>query len=341
MEYGLQVPDYGILSALTRRLRGLTNLSSIHLVPAPSVGYEAWAAAGRGECDEYNANLGAVGAPIVWRWLQKLLTIGANREDAGFRIGVAGGQTTYGLVENLPEVVTTINVNVAPLVLGAVPRHRYSAGTIAHIFSHRIVPRSESHGQTEPEVRQDSIEVWLRKGGHYVVTLDQSIVGSRDSVDTQSLTQDRIATMGHLNFQYVLVGIGCYKDLVQGSNIAAHIESIYRENPPTGANGEKLCGDICSRLFDRDGKEIDKETQNQFVSVSMKTLKMLVKRKTPVVAIAGGPDKVEAMHAVLRGHMDQPLINGLITDELTATILCDALHDSAPKGTPKRTGNLL
>lgn len=329
MNLDLSVPDYGILSALTRELRRRTGLAFIHVVPAPVVGYESWTNAGGGNCDEFNANLGKAGAPIVWRALQRLLTIGAWREDPEFRIGVAGGQTTYGVVESLQQIITTMNVKVAPLVLGAVPRHRYSAGTIADIFSHRIEAPAQANGAFD---RLDSIEVWKESRGQYQVSLRQDIELDRSSIDQKALENAREVTLGFFNFQYVLVGIGCYVSAAQDSNIAAHVEALYRKNPPP-----KLCGDICSRLFDAQGAEIDREKQDHFVSVSLKTLRLLVKLRRPVIAIAGGPEKVAAIHAVLRGHAAQPIINGLITDELTATELCRELARSEKDDRRTRT----
>lgn len=53
------------------------------------------------------------------------------------------------------------------------------------------------------------------------------------------------------------------------------------------------------------------------------TIPLDLQRRDNIVALAGGPTKISAIQAVLASG----LINGLITDELTARALLDATAD--------------
>jgi len=68
-------------------------------------------------------------------------------------------------------------------------------------------------------------------------------------------------------------------------------------------------GEITSWVFDRNGKLIDGLTNDRVASAVLQ-----ISPEKPVVAIAVGAQKAEAILAAMRGN----LINGLITDEATA-----------------------
>lgn len=72
-------------------------------------------------------------------------------------------------------------------------------------------------------------------------------------------------------------------------------------------------GDILSQFYDKNGNKIECDLHNRLVTTSLDTLKNM----NNVVALAGGPDKVESIHAALTaGYIDV-----LITDEDTAESL--------------------
>ncbi|MDK2952215.1 MAG: lsr operon transcriptional repressor [Kosmotogales bacterium] len=69
-------------------------------------------------------------------------------------------------------------------------------------------------------------------------------------------------------------------------------------------------GDILGQYFDQDGNIIDFETNQRIISFDISKLKV----KQNVIAIAGGPKKVQAIAAAIKGGY----LSTLITDELTA-----------------------
>src|SRR6185436_11938383 len=75
-------------------------------------------------------------------------------------------------------------------------------------------------------------------------------------------------------------------------------------------------GDIALRFFDATGRPVRSSLDGRLLGISVEQL-----RRTPrVVAVAGGPAKVEAISAALRAR----LVDVLITDSLTARSLLDS-----------------
>ncbi|RKY54873.1 MAG: RNA polymerase subunit sigma-70 [Candidatus Neomarinimicrobiota bacterium] len=69
-------------------------------------------------------------------------------------------------------------------------------------------------------------------------------------------------------------------------------------------------GDICSRIITHDGKICSPELNSRTIGIELEEL-----RKKPYsIAVAGGKEKLQAIHAGLRGH----LFNVFITDEWVA-----------------------
>lgn len=69
-------------------------------------------------------------------------------------------------------------------------------------------------------------------------------------------------------------------------------------------------GDINTAFFNKDGKILQTELGERTISITMDELKKIPK----IVAVAGGKEKIEAIHAALRGK----LMDVLITDENAA-----------------------
>jgi lsr operon transcriptional repressor len=72
-------------------------------------------------------------------------------------------------------------------------------------------------------------------------------------------------------------------------------------------------GDICARFFDRNGRAIDHEVSRRVIGLGLEELQKIPSR----VIAAGGPSKLDAVGAVLRGE----LATVLITDADTAAQL--------------------
>ena len=74
-------------------------------------------------------------------------------------------------------------------------------------------------------------------------------------------------------------------------------------------------GEICGWAFDRDGRMIDGITNDRVASASLPS-----RERSQVIALAMGERKLPAIRAALT----RRLVNGLITDEITAAALLEA-----------------
>ena len=76
---------------------------------------------------------------------------------------------------------------------------------------------------------------------------------------------------------------------------------------------QQAAGDLCSRFYDDDGKIVDEELDNRTVSIRLDEFQ----NKETRILVAGGKEKLRAIHAALKaGYM-----NVLITDQYTALAL--------------------
>jgi DNA-binding transcriptional regulator LsrR (DeoR family) len=121
------------------------------------------------------------------------------------------------------------------------------------------------------------------------------------------------------NVDYTLIGIGNIRDSQLLSMQYISDEDI-RNIEAAGAEGE-LMGDF----FTIDGKKIKTGLENRIIAVDMPM-------KCPVIAVAGGAEKVNAIVSVLRSGM----IQGLVIDEKTAQGVLKILNDG--KETEKTGG---
>lgn len=72
-------------------------------------------------------------------------------------------------------------------------------------------------------------------------------------------------------------------------------------------------GDILSHFIDKDGNPIQSSVEQRLLSTPLQELRQM----NNVIGVAGGEDKIDAIHAVLRGQY----LDTLITDEVTAEAL--------------------
>ena len=77
-------------------------------------------------------------------------------------------------------------------------------------------------------------------------------------------------------------------------------------------------GDIALRYFDAQGRSVESEMNDRIIGITLEQLTRVPK----VVGVSGGPDKVPAIRAALRGG----LIKVLVTDSVTAGKLLEATH---------------
>ena len=112
-----------------------------------------------------------------------------------------------------------------------------------------------------------------------------------------------------------LAGVGGREDRIafnQGAQLRAdEWESLLAKG---------MVGDIGGRFFDRDGAEIDHEINRRVTGLGLEEFRRIRVR----LIAAGGPSKIEALAAALRGG----LITVLVTDVVSAQALIDGSHSS-------------
>lgn len=108
-----------------------------------------------------------------------------------------------------------------------------------------------------------------------------------------------------------VVGIGCMNDR---ATIVKN--GILNNNDFTILKMRGAVGDVLSHFLDKNGEIVSPDLEARLISTPMDQLKTLEN----VIGAAGGPDKAEAILAVLRGGY----LDVLITDEDTAQLLLDA-----------------
>ncbi|MDE6259484.1 MAG: sugar-binding transcriptional regulator [Oscillospiraceae bacterium] len=108
-----------------------------------------------------------------------------------------------------------------------------------------------------------------------------------------------------------VVGIGCLNDR---ATIVKN--GILNHNDFTFLKMQGAVGDVLSHFLDRNGEIVSHDLEGRLMSTPMSQLKTL----DNVIGAAGGPDKAEAILAVLRGGY----LDVLITDEDTAQLLLEA-----------------
>lgn len=108
-----------------------------------------------------------------------------------------------------------------------------------------------------------------------------------------------------------VIGIGCLNDR---ATIVKN--GILNQNDFTYLRMQGAVGDVLCHFLDKNGEVVSHGLEGRLISTPMEQLKTL----SSVIGAAGGPDKAEAILAVLRGGC----LDVLITDEDTAQNLLDA-----------------
>jgi len=131
----------------------------------------------------------------------------------------------------------------------------------------------------------------------------------RDALVMDPQVADTLELAGRADV--ALVGIGVFEPgstLLAGGGTLA--EEEVRELKARG-----VAGDIALQFFDADGRKVDHPINNRIVGTDIGKIKAIPR----VMGVAGGLEKLPAIHAALRGG----LINVLVTDEQTALRLLE------------------
>jgi DNA-binding transcriptional regulator LsrR (DeoR family) len=226
-------------------------------------------------------------APEIPRYLERFATM-AEREwgkRTPLRIGVDGGETLYQAVWDARPKLPKLKYELVPLVFGPV---RFTAAIVANILAQKL-----QSADAKVLVRDEFKVKWAQhsssKGLHFSIEMPDKKIAS--------------------NLHLTLVGIG--------STNAGRYQKEMPRTPRPARGKRQHFGDILNLPFDRTGRA-HPTTPIRPVLLSLEDLKALSQRSL-VVGAAGGRDKLEAIHTVLRcGY-----ISVLITDPSTAEQLME------------------
>lgn len=135
------------------------------------------------------------------------------------------------------------------------------------------------------------------------------ILGSPELVQVmfQEESVQRIQQMSRVA-KMTVVGIGG-----MGSNATIIQNGILTKADFLLLEMQGAVGDILSHFIDKDGNPIQSSVEQRLLSTPLQELRQM----NNVIGVAGGEDKIEAIHAVLKGQY----LDTLITDEATAEAL--------------------
>lgn len=248
-------------------------------------------------CREYDLRFCRV-VPLLEEEAAPLRTLGIAAagflQDALLRgrhvvIGLGHGRTLAAAIDHLPRTPVP-SLRIVTL-LGGLPRRH-----VAHPFE--VIDRL---------AEKTGADACLMPVPMFAAAPADRDVLRRQAGVAEALALARDATL-------ILLGIG----EVTGDAFLAHsgvlTSADIEEVTGAGAHGEAL-----GYFYDRDGNLVETTLHQRVTGLSLSDLTASAVPRRDVVAVAGGPDKIHAIEAVLRSNV----LNGLITDELTARRLVD------------------
>jgi DNA-binding transcriptional regulator LsrR (DeoR family) len=172
-----------------------------------------------------------------------------------------------------------------------------------------------SHGDEEGfSAEQCTLNIATRLGARCISIFAPAIVGRpelREMLMDDPSLREQFATVRACN--KALIGVCTVKRNSLIFEARLFSEDLSREYISKGAVGV-----ICGRFFDRKGIPVLGSADNRMIGLTLEELRRIPCR----IAVAGGPEKTEAMLGALRGEY----ITDLVTDEATARSLLETNH---------------
>lgn len=206
-------------------------------------------------------------------------------------IGVGNGRTLAAVVDQLPSISAPQSRFVS--VLGGLTR-KFAANPFDVI--HRLAEKTGAEAYLMP------VPIFANTRDDKAVLMAQ--MGVAEVLDMARGASLILAGIGEMTDSGFLIGSG-----------------MIRPEERRELARASACGEILGHFFAVDGAPVETELSARALSLTYEELKAC-----RVVAIAGGHGKVDAILSVLRGG----LLDGLITDETTATRLAETPVRHAP-----------
>ncbi len=208
--------------------------------------------------------------------------------EEGDRVGIGSGRTLYAMASSLLSRERQIEVGVVPLIggLDRVPAC-FQANELAKMVAEAM-------------------------GGTWQFLYAPAILDSaeaRQSLLSSHHVQEVINAWDTLTV--ALVGIG---NVLSRTGVPTLFTNFLNEDAQMRLRDQGAVGGICALYYDAAGSPCP-ELSDRVVGIGLGQLRRIRR----LIAIAGGPDKTEAILAALRGRY----VNTLITDEATAQAILD------------------
>ena len=214
-------------------------------------------------------------------------------------IGVAAADYFTRVVQN-PSLIGVSWGTTLRAMADAIPIMDFSKSEVVQILGGLGSPQSEAH--TAYILRR-----MVTQTGCKLSMLNLPGIVDEPSVKQAVLSDSHVKEVYDLykKLDIAIVGIGAPTP----DSVVMRDGNILSEEERKMLLGKGAVGDIGLRFLDKNGQIIYSDIDERVIGISLEELKNIDK----VIGIAGGPAKVDAVRAALRGKF----INHLITDHLT------------------------
>jgi DNA-binding transcriptional regulator LsrR (DeoR family) len=242
--------------------------------------------------------------------LLEVLIVEAQPSDGQDTVSRAIGNAAAGYLVRTLQPRATVG-----FAWGSTLRHMAMALTPHRFPDVQLVQIIGGLGQPEAEVHATELcrSVSRSLGCRLTLLPVPGIVAdqrTRRALISDVHVQRALEALAHLDLAVVGIGAPTPDSVTMrdGSIISqAELDALFRKG---------AVGDIALRYFDADGRGVESEINDRIIGITLEQLK----RGPKVVAASGGPDKVPAIRAALRGR----LIDVLVTDSVTAERLLES-----------------
>lgn len=200
-------------------------------------------------------------------------------------IGVAAGKTLHEVAATVSRMSSYPDTVFIPLTGGMGTQHTdIQSNVICNLFSQRLQSKKiDLHAPLLTDTEE-----------------------AKTMVMQQSFVEDVFDKAKDADFAVVGIGgVPAYNDVSEAY--------LHKTNPNINTENPEIIGDICYNFLDENGKLVDCEWNKRVISLDLESL-----RSIPlVIGVAEGIEKVNAIHAAIKGN----LIDVLVTDSDVAEAL--------------------
>jgi DNA-binding transcriptional regulator LsrR (DeoR family) len=236
--------------------------------------------------------------------LQEALVVEAHSGDSQSQVSRAVGSMAAGYLSRAISGRSTIGMcwgDTLRHMVASLSPHRYPDAEVVQIIGGIGQPDAEVHATELCRSMARTLDCRLTLLPVPGIVADQR---TRESLLSDVHVKRAVGAFDDLDIAFVGIGAPTTDSVTMrdGSIISrAELDELLRKG---------TVGDIALRYYDADGECIESEINDRIIGMTLEQIKQVPR----VVGVSGGPQKVDAIRAALRGR----LINVLITDSVTA-----------------------